>query len=85
MEVTPRGNSRGENTSVFREYSPGASSERVLQPYSFDEDDQSGAGDGSKFAASSSSCVDFQPFTEYKKELKRSAKEIDEEQGFSLH
>ncbi len=83
LESTPRGDSRGQNTSVFRGYSPGASSERVLQPY-FDEDDEKWAEDGSKVAASSSSGVEFQPFTEYKRGLKRSAKEIDEEHGFSL-
>jgi hypothetical protein len=54
-----------------------------LQPY-FDEDDEEWAGDGSKTAVSSSSGVEFQPFTEYKRGLKRSAKEIDEEHGFSL-
>jgi hypothetical protein len=84
MELAPRGNSRGENTSVFREYSPGASSERVLQRYSFDDDYQSGAGDESKFDASSSSGVEFQPFTYIKRGLKRSAKEIVKEQRFSL-
>jgi hypothetical protein len=81
LESTP---SRGENTSVFREYSPGASSERVLQRYSFDDDYQSEAGDESKFVASSSSGVESQPFTYIKRGLKRSAKENDVEQVFSL-
>jgi hypothetical protein len=84
LESTPRGDSRGQNTSVFREYSPGASSARELQRYCFDQNEDTGAGVGKKFAASSASGVEFQPYTEYQRGLKRSAKEIDEEQGFSL-
>ncbi len=72
LESTPRGDGRGQNTSVFREYSPGASSERVLQKY-FDEDDEKWAEDGSKVAASSSSGVEFQPFTYIRRGSKRSA------------
>jgi hypothetical protein len=83
-ESTPRGNGRGENTSVFREYSPGTSSARELKPYRFDEDENIGAGVGRRVAASSAPSVEFQPYTEYRRGLKRSAKEIDEEQGFSL-
>ena len=71
-ESTPRGNGRGGNTSVFREYSPGASSARELHPFRFDEDENAGARAGRKVAASSAPSVEFQPYTEYRRGLTRS-------------